>query len=40
MDEEKIKQSIAIIFQFIEETQVGDWQELKNLLEELSKEVA
>tara|TARA_R100001369_G_C3196018_1_gene144759 strand:- start:35 stop:163 length:129 start_codon:yes stop_codon:yes gene_type:complete len=39
MNEEKIKQSIAIIFQFIEETQVGDWQELKNLLEELSKEV-
>ncbi len=38
-DKEKIKQSIANIFQFIEETQVGDWQELKNQLEELDKEI-
>tara|TARA_R110000851_G_scaffold100599_1_gene216214 strand:- start:547 stop:693 length:147 start_codon:yes stop_codon:yes gene_type:complete len=38
-DKEKIKQNIANIFQFIEETQVGDWQELKNQLEELDKEI-
>ena len=28
-DKEKIKQNIANIFQFIEETQVGDWEKLK-----------
>tara|TARA_R100001377_G_scaffold64430_1_gene39946 strand:+ start:37 stop:198 length:162 start_codon:yes stop_codon:yes gene_type:complete len=39
INKEKINQSIANIFQFIEETQVGDWQELKNQLEELHKEV-
>ena len=36
MDEE-LKQAIAVIFQYIEETQAGDWNELKEMLEELEQ---
>ena len=34
-----LQKAIATIFEFIERTQVGDWQELKDSLEELEKEV-
>ena len=33
-----LQKAIATIFEFIERTQVGDWQELKDSLEELEKE--
>ena len=36
MDEE-LKKAIAVIFQYIEETQAGDWNELKEMLEELEQ---
>ena len=38
MDKE-LKKAIAVIFQYIEETQAGDWNELKEMLEELEQEV-
>ena len=34
----ELQKAIATIFEFIERTQVGDWQELKNSLEELERE--
>lgn len=33
----ELKNAIAVIFQYIEETQAGDWEELKNKLEELEQ---
>ena len=33
-----LQKAIATIFEFIERTQIGDWQELKDSLEELEKE--
>ena len=35
MDKE-LKKAIAVIFQYIEETQAGDWNELKEMLETLT----
>ena len=34
----ELQKAIATIFEFIERTQVGNWQELKDSLEELERE--
>ena len=34
----ELQKAIATVFEFIEKTQAGDWQELQDLLEELERE--
>ena len=34
----ELQKAISTIFEFIEKTQAGDWQELQDLLEELERE--